>query len=89
MTVTITFRPPPRQNPPDAPSSHRQIVHERRLDGVPPWVAWQIDDDFVRYQSNDSSQACRYNIYSYGRAGDKIEVALDFREIAEIKLSAS
>lgn len=64
------------------------MVHERHLEGVPPQVAQEMDDDYVRYQSNRAGGS-RYNIYRFESAGEQMEVALDFREITALDISTS
>ncbi len=88
MTVRITFCAPPRQNSPDGSPFQMSVVHERRLEGVPPQVAQEMDDDYIRYQSNRAG-ASRYNIYRFESAGEQMEVALDFREITALDISTS
>lgn len=88
MTVLITFSAPPRQHTPDGPTAQQSNVHQRRLEGVPPHIARQMDADYLRHHSN-GSHFSRYQLYRFNRAGEEVEVALDFGEITELTVSGT
>jgi hypothetical protein len=78
MEVTITFRTPSREKGQAGPT-----LHERTLSGVPPALAEQMADDFVRRRSRTDG-VDRSTLYRYERDGEEVLVALDFREVIAI-----
>lgn len=89
MTITITFRPPPRKQCSSSTGVQSSSVHKRHLESIPKRVAQRVGKDFVRYRLRRKyvPSAKQRKIYRFEHGGDEVQIALDFGEVIALHIS--